>query len=551
MAAEELMSMKRLLGVRGIAVVLMGAISGADLAGTFAAEGTAVDIRIDASQRLQQIDGFGSGAFGGFTLFERGYCDAEFPQGVTYQTTPEQRKAMITTAVRELGVTHLRIWLCPSGIEQTNDNDDPEVMNWDAFTWEGNTYKPLSDKPNENRRYGLKEWGDLLTTAVPLGLKNWIVTPGWLEPWLQKKFADESPDRFAEYAEWAAAHLLYLKKTFGLEAPYWSMGNEPDVIGWKSPEMWVPWINATGRRFRKEGLKTKIMVPDFMNVYEAVPLTRAILADNEAWSYIGALAYHHYRSSFDDPKPFLDITSQPETADEGKLYDRLTGGARAMADLGRQYGLPSWETETAYYPAPLKEKKLTPWDIARGRANEIYYELTSGASAVAGMLMIWVDAIDPRYDYTVRMSGHHIVMTTDGKRVTEWAITKDCGVILAHYGRYVRPGDYRVSAACEDRLIRVTAFATRQDRRYVAVVINNSRQSRTIRLDLQHLPFEPRFAGGLLTDENRAMAPRSVKAVTGGGHAYETTLTPLSVCTIVWAAEPGLKLELPEGLKIR
>ena len=87
-----------------------------------------IEIRVDFSRRLQRIDGFGSGAFGGFTLFERGYCDSGFVKGVTYKTTPQQRRAMITTAVKDLGMTHLRVWLCPSGIEQTNDNDDPAVM---------------------------------------------------------------------------------------------------------------------------------------------------------------------------------------------------------------------------------------------------------------------------------------------------------------------------------------------------------------------------------------------------------------------------------------
>ncbi len=134
-----------------------------------------VEIHIDFSEGLQQIDGFGSGAFGGFTLFERGYCDSAFAKGITYKTTPQQRRAMITTAVKDLGLTHLRLWLCPSGIEQTNDNDDPAVMKWDAFTWEGNTHKPLSDNPGHNRRYGLREWGDFLVPAVECGLKNWIV----------------------------------------------------------------------------------------------------------------------------------------------------------------------------------------------------------------------------------------------------------------------------------------------------------------------------------------------------------------------------------------
>ncbi|UCD27354.1 MAG: hypothetical protein JSV03_09500, partial [Planctomycetota bacterium] len=44
-------------------------------------------VYIDCSQKLQKIDGFGSSAFGGFTVFEKGHCDAEFAKGITYKTT--------------------------------------------------------------------------------------------------------------------------------------------------------------------------------------------------------------------------------------------------------------------------------------------------------------------------------------------------------------------------------------------------------------------------------------------------------------------------------
>ncbi|MHC4444814.1 MAG: glycoside hydrolase [Planctomycetota bacterium] len=509
-------------------------------------------IKIDFSQRYQRIDGFGSSMFGGFTLFERGHCDAEFAKGLTYKTTPQQRKDMVTTAVVELGVTHLRMWLPPSGIELTNDNDDSAVMDWDAFTWEGCSKKPLFEKQNWNRRNGLKEWGDVLTVAVPLGLKNWIVTPGGMPKWLHKKINDrDDQDRFEEYAEWAAAHLLYLKRTFGLEAPYWSMFNEPDVKGWKSPEMWREWIKTTGRRFRREGLRTKIMVPDYMNVYAAIPLTEAILKDAEARPYIGAIAYHHYRSSFDDPKPFLRITTQPETADSGRLHKRLTAGARGMAELGRKYDLPSWQTETAYYPKPLRRKKLSDWDVGLGRANEIYYELVSGASAVQGMLMIWIDAIDPRVNFTTRTAGHHIVMDTDGEKVTQWKVTKDCGAIFAHYGRFVKPGDYRIAATCEDKLVRVTAFSAQQGACCVSVAINNANIPQQVKFDVKDLPFKPVFVGGLLTDQKHAMVSHPIDAIDGSENNYQAELPPISVCTFLWSPKDEVKLTLPGHVKFR
>ena len=52
-------------------------------------------IRIDGARPLQQIDGFGTSSVGGFEALERGYFDQVVPRGVTYKTTPAQRKAIL------------------------------------------------------------------------------------------------------------------------------------------------------------------------------------------------------------------------------------------------------------------------------------------------------------------------------------------------------------------------------------------------------------------------------------------------------------------------
>ncbi len=505
-------------------------------------------ITLDGAKELQTIDGFGASTFGGFELFERGGFDDAAPRGVTYHTTAEQRKELIAAAVRELGVTHARIWIW-SGVEPQNDNDDPDVIDWNAFTWEGRSGRPAGSDQLDSRMNGLKEWGEWLTQAIKLGLVNWIPTPGELPDWLLKRIKDKNdPRRFDEYAEWAAAQLLYLKKTFGLEAPYWSMFNEPDVRGWTSPDLWRPWLKATGERFRREGLKTKIMFPDFMNVHEAVKVTEAVLQDEQVRPFIGALAYHHYRSSGDGPQPFLKAVSSPQTADAGKLFERLTIGARQMAELGRKYNLPSWQTETAYYPKNIAG--LSEWEIGRGRANEIYYELLSGASAVQGMLAIWIDAIDPRYNQSVRSEGHHIVMTTDGRNMSRWQITKDAGAVFAHYARFVRPGDRHIAAACDDPWLRVSAFVVPRLHGYVAVVINNASEPRNVRIRLNNARWQPAHAAGLLTDSTITLASHPI-TTTSDPAAFTAILPALSLTTFVWSQEPLAPLTLPSSISLR
>jgi hypothetical protein len=168
-----------------------------------------VTVEIDPTVAYQRIDGFGASLVVGFEAFDRGHFDEAVPEGVSYKLTPRMREEILTTAVRELGASHSRLWLWPLGIETTNDNDDPQVMNWDAFTWKGQSGRPQSPNFLENRRNGIIEWGELLRKAVPLGLTNWIPTPGKLPDWLHSRINDPNDTaRFDEYAEWAAAHLL-------------------------------------------------------------------------------------------------------------------------------------------------------------------------------------------------------------------------------------------------------------------------------------------------------------------------------------------------------
>ena len=523
--------------VLAVALAAAAALPAGLAAGAPADTADAAPITIDPARRLQRIDGFGASALTGFGAFQRGHFDQVVPRGVTYKTTPSQRKALLTTLVRDLGVSHVRIWVFPAGIERANDNDDPAVMNWKAFTWSGDRDRPQASTMLANRINGIEELGEVLKVAVPLGMTHWILTPGNLPGWLMHRLNDpHDKARFAEYAEWAAAHVLYLKKQFGFEAPYWSLFNEPDNRGWTDATMWREWIRALGRRFGKEGLKTKIVFPDYMNVHRAVKLVPHVLADAEVRRYVGALAYHHYRGSGDGPQPFLETVGRPGTADAGATYERITRGARGMAELGRKFALPSWQTETGYYPRFTK--KLPEWQIGRARANEIYYELRSGASAVQGMFMLWVDAVDPRYDATVRHEGHHVVMKTDGKHVTGWQVTRDCGAVFAHYARFVRPGDHRVEAACSDPMLRPTAFVGRKEKRVTLVVVNNASKPRRVTIRLPR-PWDDASARtrSLLTNATCMLAEGKLRPTRDRQGAYVTQIPAHSLATFVWDAE--------------
>ena len=496
---------------------------------------TSVSVDIASGVTLQAMDGFGTSLVAGFEAFKRGHFDEVVPVGVTYTLSHEHQREILTTAIRELGVSHARVWLWPLGIEPVNDNDDPQVIAWKAFKWAGQSGRPQAADIVENRQNGIIEVGEILKRAVPLGLQNWILTPGRLPSWLADEFKQSHPSRFEEYAEWAAVHCLFLKKDYGLEPPYWSMFNEPDVAGWRTPDEWIPWLKATGRRFRREGLRTKIVFPDTAGVGDALLLSTGVLKDAEVRDYLGALAYHHYRSSGKGPQPFLKLISAADPDEIARTLEQVTSGPRAMAELGRRWGLPSWQTETAYYPATVKG--LTEWEIGMARANEIHLELVSGAAAVQGMMMFWPEAVDPRYGITVRHEGHHIVVRSDGRAAREWEVTKDTGAVFAHWGRFVRPGDQRVAVESTDAAVKTTAFVSKSRSRCAAILINNSVESKHTVVTISSIPSRSAITS-FVTDAGSTFRPLPAAPVGGATGTYELTLPARSLTTVVWSAAP-------------
>ena len=94
-----------------------------------------------------------------------------------------------------------------------------------------------------------------------------------------------------------------------------------------------------------------------------------------------------------------------------------------------------------------------------------------------------------------------------------------------------------------DPFLRILAFVSENNRRCIAVLVNNAKESRTVAFRLTNLPWKAAFTGAVLTDETRTMA----------SHAFagqEVVLPPLSLVTCVWSeSDPG-RLPLPEEIPL-
>ncbi|MGI8966257.1 MAG: hypothetical protein ACR2H1_09255 [Limisphaerales bacterium] len=165
------------------------------------------------------------------------------------------------------------------------------------------------------------------------------------------------------------------------------------------------------------------------------------------------------------------------------------------------------------------------------------------------MCLFWPDALDPRYDTRSRHEGHHILLSTDGAKLATWEVSKDAGAVFAHYGRFVRPGDHQIAMECGDSTLRASAFVSQKNRRYVAVIVNNSKDKKNVQFSFQHPQWKFRYVGGLVTDATRTLASQPIRRAKKS--VYQAELPSLSLTTFIWSETNPGPLQLPEKISKR
>lgn len=257
---------------------------------------TDVTVTLDAAQRFQTIQGFGSTE----RLFDDPHLtnlfDASTGRAVATAVPPASDQAKILDALYiDLGLTRIRIH--PEGLEPVNDNADPNTPDLSKFNF-GNR--------------GADGHIAAVKAVMSRGVSTYFASPVVIESWMN----ESNPD---EYVEWVMVLLRHWRQQ-GLEMPYYSILNEPGYyVGGKS---WSgEWLRDVakklGPRLAAENFRTRLVVSEDDAPLSAYGRIQTVLADPEARKYVGALAYH--------------------------LYSR--GGEDKVAQIGKQYGIPVWMTE--------------------------------------------------------------------------------------------------------------------------------------------------------------------------------------------------------------
>lgn len=292
-------------------MLAMGALVTALLVGPFCGRAHPAEVRIRTAVTYQKILGWSVNPWSPWV-------------------TQWQRDQVLDVAVNDLGLTRVRAGP-PGGNrsdrrnwEWCNDNPNPYDVNWDAFSTKAvDRYVTTWIAPFKKRVEANGEKFNLWISPSFFDGGSTGSVPAWLL---------HSP---GEYAEYATAYLLYLRKKHRIEADYYVICNEPGNNNAFHPPVVARMIRTLGPRLKAAGLKTRIQFPDGISAKSSWRYIQFVGKDVRVWSHIGVLSYHHYgpRDPFRSQMRDLAIAKgipNAQTEHMGqkfpRLYDDLTLG---------------------------------------------------------------------------------------------------------------------------------------------------------------------------------------------------------------------------------
>lgn len=274
--------------------------------------------------------------------------------------------------------------------------------------------------------------------------------------------ADENQDLDPRYDEALALYYLRYLRDYAREdihIDYLSPFNEPSIYTkipwWKSRELIRDHI---GPLFEREGVKTRLMLPESPNRRNAWENQPVVLDDPAARKYISVMPYHGYNE----------------------------GGFDRIKALGERYpDIPLWMTELChgYIVKTPREPALPRHDFEDGDywGNMIFSDLEAGASAWIYWNMIldekggpWL--VSPCHGNPDDNVQQPLVIINRGTKQVTYTGTFH---YLAHFSKFVRPGAVRLETSGMAAGARCLVFK-KPDGGLVAQLINSNPQETAV-----------------------------------------------------------------------
>jgi len=397
----------------------------------------ATRVSIDPGQRFQFVDGFGVNFNG--TYFRNA------------------QKPMIDMLIDDLGATIFR--LDPYGQtdwEITNDNDDPNVMNWEYYN------DRYSNPPFE------ASWG-AARYLNSRGIRPFMTLSGTVPGWMVDDKAPPprhgvcndkpnplhprtgqpahlNPAKYEEFAEEAVSMAVYARTKARVDFEYFSPFNETDCYPVEGPrvdpEEAPKVLGAVARRLRKEGLgDVKLVVIDQAN--ERNNYAGPIMEDPELMKQVGVFSFHSYGEG--------TIAPQVERIRQSK-YPETKVWLTEYGDLNdRDFSL---------------ENEWKNFSIKAGR--RALCALNEGASAA----VFW-DAFDNYQEHDLRVTYYALVRNTDHL----YAPKKRYYAAKQLY-HFVRPGAQRIAATTDAPGLTISAFRDASTEKLIVVGVKQGGPNR-------------------------------------------------------------------------
>jgi O-glycosyl hydrolase len=263
------------------------------------------------------------------------------------------------------------------------------------------------------------------------------------------------PKYYAEYAEYLFAFVTILKQETGIQLygisiqnePYFANPFESNVV---KPGEYGDLLNAVGRKFRQEGLTTKVFGPEHM----------------AEWSWGVQEDYVENIFESGQPNPYLDIYAVHSYVDGvAPDYGSAVGWTALKTNISETYHKPLWMTETSGYP----QTEAGAMDLAKS----MYLALRFGDISA---WVYWSVSGEPGSEFSIMANGEPTILYYVSKQ----------------FYKYIRPGAIRVEAQSEDPEILTLGFVNPTDGAMSIVLINTGTTEKVMDLDIPVRPAELR-----------------------------------------------------------
>jgi O-glycosyl hydrolase len=396
---------------------------------------SAATITIDGSQTNQVIDGFGVNAN------HRSWNNDEL-------------QPVLNALIDQGGMTIFRVIFDSADWESTNDNDDPDVMNWDYYN---TNYSSLDFEKLWSMIGYLNQRG--ITDGIMLNFQG--PGPDWMGG------SSLTPGYEDEWAERIVSLLLYARTNRHLQFHLVGPNNEPDKppqgIAVTDANQYVLCLHELAQKLDAYGLgDIRIIGPDlaFGNTAFMPEMTN----DPVVMAKLAHFSVHSYAANGNGSENVYDFINQSPYPDRS-----------------------FWVTEFNVWCAPCEDSEYGTydWTYCRGTAEYLLGHLGLGASGA----MVW-EAYDSYYTNIGSpywsFWGIFGVDDTNAEPLT-YTARKDF-YTLAQITKFVRPGAQMIGVSDPTDPFEVLAFRHPVTGQFTITGVNTNSDTATLTATLVSMP---------------------------------------------------------------